>query len=180
MLNFRTLLVSLILIVSSYSIHLKASEHKKLEQLVENLQLVGEFDFSVWIWDVYHIELLTQDGKYQPVQFPLMLALEYKRSISSDDLIEETDNQWKRFALDKEQSKAWLEQLSHIWPDVSKGDKISFYVDAEFNTHFYLNQKFIGAIKGEAFATAFSQIWLAPNGPYPEMTATLIGKTPPS
>ena len=48
--------------------------------------------------------------------------------------------------IDERQS-GWVEYLEAIWPDVSKGDTITFDVDAAGISRFYFNGEWLGAIE---------------------------------
>ena len=143
----------------------------------DKLELVGQSVFSVLFWDIYEISLYSLHGEYSPGQVPLALELTYMRAISSQDLIEETEKQWRRFDLEDADKKRWLEKLELIWPDVKKSDTITFHVSDKNDTTFYLNNTFIGKVEGENFAQAFTMIWLDTSGPFPKMTRQLIGGT---
>ncbi len=140
-------------------------------------KLIGSSSFSVWFWDVYEIELKTQDGSYTLGHFPLELALTYKRDIDKEDLIAETKNQWERYQLDPEIESQWLAQLDKIWPSVKENDRIAFRICDSQLTKFYFNDKPIGEVSDKDFAKYFSLIWLDPNGPYPKQVKRLTGNS---
>ena len=48
-----------------------------------------------------------------------------------------------------------------IWPDVSKGDTITFDVDVTGVSRFYFNGEWLGAIEDPDFAPLFIAIWLS-------------------
>ena len=139
-------------------------------------KLVGSSSFSVWLWDVYDIELKTPDGKYLPGKHPLELELTYKREIDKDDLVSETKNQWERFKLDKQTETQWLNRLSEIWPNVKENDRITFRVCDDDKAQFFFNDSPIGEVADKNFASYFSLIWLDPKGPYPKQVKRLTGQ----
>lgn len=85
---------------------------------LDDLNLVGRSNFSVWFWDIYDIELKTPSGTYEEGKRPLSLELTYKRVISNVELVDETLTQLKRFNISEEQKKNWAKQLLKIWPSV--------------------------------------------------------------
>jgi len=143
----------------------------------QGLTLVGKAELSILWWDIYDAELYSQTGSYVPQQKPLLLKISYKRAISRDDLLEETLAQWQRFNIAAEKKQEWLTQLAQFWPDVKASDNISFYIDASGSCHFYFNDTFIGRVDDASFSHYFANIWLDENGPYPDMTSALLGKT---
>ncbi|TQV73169.1 hypothetical protein FLL45_17125 [Aliikangiella marina] len=155
----------------TFSSHATASA-----EMPKDLKLVGESNLSVWWWDIYDAQLFTESGRYQTEELPLLLSITYNRDIDSADLIDETDSQWERFKIDEKQRKAWVEQLTGLWPDVRKDDNISFHIDKLGNCHFYFNGEFIGTVSDPNFSTSFSAIWLAENSAYPKMTQRLTGR----
>jgi hypothetical protein len=144
---------------------------------LDDLNVVGRSNFSVWFWDIYDIELKTPSGTYEEGKRPLSLELTYKRVISNVELVDETLTQLKRFNISEEQKKNWAKQLLEIWPSVKPDDKITFYIDTKHVTYFYFNKQFIGEIKQADFSDTFSSIWLDPAGPYPNMTKKLINSS---
>ncbi|MET1256407.1 chalcone isomerase family protein [Aliikangiella maris] len=152
-----------------------ANANINMPQLPTTLNLVGQANFSVLWWDIYQIQLFTENGSYRTNQYPLILKLTYQRKISKDNLLEETANQWKRFKISSAQQSQWLAQLAAIWPDVNKQDRIEFYVDTHNNSHFYFNGNYVGSIFDETFSHVFSQIWLAENAEYPQLAKALKG-----
>ena len=142
----------------------------------KGLQVVGKSSFSVWFWDVYDIELRTENGSYFEGNYPLELELTYKRDIDKEDLVSETQNQWQRFELEPVDEKRWLNTLSSIWPNVKKNDRITFRVCEDGMTQFFFNGESIGKIQDREFSRYFSMIWLDSKGPYPKQTLQLIGK----
>ncbi len=72
---------------------------------LDDLNLVGRSNFSVWFWDIYDIELKTPSGTYEEGKRPLSLELTYKRAISNIELVDETLTQLKRFNISEEQKK---------------------------------------------------------------------------
>ena len=138
--------------------------------------LVGQASLSILWWEIYEAELYTQSGQYQDNQIPIYLKLTYRRNIDSQELIEETQSQWKRFDIVESKQRVWLSQLESIWPNVKENDSIAFFINAEGVCNFYFNDEFIGSVASKEFSQNFANIWLAPNGPYPKMTRRLTGK----
>ncbi|MGB0238345.1 MAG: chalcone isomerase family protein [Cycloclasticus sp.] len=142
---------------------------------LDDLNLVGRSNFSVWFWDIYDIELKTPSGTYEEGKRPLSLELTYKRAISNIELVDETLTQLKRFNISEEQKKNWAKQLLEIWPSVKPSDTITVYIDNEKITYFYFNGQLIGKINEVDFSDTFPSIWLSLNGPYPALTKKLTG-----
>ena len=141
----------------------------------EHWKSVGQADLKVLWFAIYAAELQSPSGKFLDYGASLMLSLDYKRSISKKALIKETRKQIKPFA-EQAESDPWLQQLDQLWPDISKGDQLRFWIDAQGNGHFFHNQHWIGSISEPAFSRAFIQIWLSPNSSYPKLARKLRGE----
>ena len=172
----KTLSIFLILSSALFSTTARSSQLPP-----ENLKLVGKANLSIWFWDIYDAELYNTSGQYQSdddptINRPLLLKITYNRKISSEDLIEETASQWERFDISEIKKAQWLESLRSIWPSVNDNDHIMFYIDADGFCHFFYNDRYIGSVEDHQFSRHFANIWLARDGPHPDMTSRLIGK----
>lgn len=142
--------------------------------LPQNWQRIGEAELKILWFDVYKAELLSADGRYTGIKSPLILKLNYRRNISQRDLLEETQKQIEKFAR-SDQTDLWLATLSQIWPDISKGDQLAFWIDQKNTGHFFYNERLIGSLKDPAFSRAFIQIWLSDKSSYPDLAKKLRG-----
>jgi hypothetical protein len=145
------------------------------QMLPQNWTRVGEAELSVLWFDIYKAELLTPDGIYSDAKIALILKLDYRRSISRKDLLQETRKQIQKFAR-TEQVDTWLNKLLQIWPDIRKGDQLIFWLDSEGSGHFFLNTGWIGSLKDPAFSSAFIKIWLSDKSSYPDLAKQLRGE----
>tara|TARA_B110000467_G_C18191401_1_gene406306 strand:- start:209 stop:763 length:555 start_codon:yes stop_codon:yes gene_type:complete len=140
-----------------------------------DFQPIGETTFSILFWDLYKSRLLTTSGRY-PINSSdekLIYEINYLASISSDDLIKRTQEQWDHLGVSSHLYNRFLPELKRIWPNIDKGDTLSLLL---FNdgSYFYFNQKFIGGIKDPAFGQIFLDIWLAENTSQPNLRAELL------
>ena len=151
--------------------HNSSSETKTLD--ITLFKLVGEGTMH-WFWlDIYHAELSTPSGIYEHQQWPLSLELIYARHITRENLLQATEEEWKRQSIQYQQQ--WLTQLNDIWPDIAPKDKLLLEVDSEGSSHFFYNNQHIGSLIDKAFAFAFTAIWLSSNTLKPDLRDQLIG-----
>lgn len=143
--------------------------------LPEQWLRVGQAELKMLWFDIYHAELLTADGRYRGREEPLLLRLTYKRDISRQSLLRETEKELLRFA-DKQQVNIWVEQLAGFWTGVREGDQLAFYQSQSGEGHFFYNGRWLGAMQGTAFARAFSGIWLSEQSRFPDLAASLRGE----
>lgn len=138
-----------------------------------DLKEVGRTELNWIFWKVYDIRLLSADGRYQPQQYPLAIAIKYARDISSQQLVESTVEEWSRQSIDWK--PIWQTTLAKLWPDVTEGDEIILRVEPDLRSHFYFNNKMIGRIEDSQFAPAFLSIWLSENTRQPQLRNRLTG-----
>ncbi|MEH6530988.1 MAG: chalcone isomerase family protein [Photobacterium frigidiphilum] len=159
-------MVSMIMLLTGFSAH--ASSYW------QSWQTVGRAELSWVFWEIYDSELRTPDGTYSLDQQELALVIRYRRDIDEEDLQEATDKQWIHLGIPQSMRKQWLRELSIIWPDVKKGDRLIFVLNAQ-GAAFYQGSRLLGKVESEEMAKAFLGIWLSPKTAYPEMRRRLIG-----
>jgi len=140
----------------------------------QGLNLIGEAQFSVLFWDIYHSSLYNAEGRYQGVTPGLVFEIRYQRSIEQEQLIERTIEQWQHLKLPAESYQRYLPQLKALWPAIKKGDRLALVV-AEQQSHFYLNDRYLGSVSQPEFATDFLAIWLSKQSSVPDMAKQLTG-----
>lgn len=140
----------------------------------DRLQPVGHADLRVFFMKIYRAELYSTSGRYEKLQGPLMLRLIYQRDISSNRLVSETRKQIGD--LPDAQLDQWMARLAGMWPDLEKGDELTFYMDPEGRGHFHHNGQYIGSLEDRVFTEAFLNIWLADDSAYPKLTRKLRGE----
>lgn len=150
--------------------------HAKSQSLPSFMKPIGQAELKVLWFSVYTATLASPDGRFISVSEPLLLTLKYKRTISRQDLLDETEQQWDQAGIELDKYTPWLLKLKEIWPDISEGDSLTFYQNAEGDGHFYYNQGYIGTLADEMFCQAFLNIWLSDNSNFPQLTKALTGK----
>ncbi len=138
----------------------------------QGLEKVGEARLSLLWLDIYDARLFSADGRYSAGDAPLLLELVYHRSISSEELVEETAKQLEGRL---EVSRSEIGRLERLLPSVDSGDSLAFYLTAEGKGVFFFNQRYLGEMEDPAFNRAFIDIWLARDSEFPELTRRLTG-----
>ena len=135
--------------------------------------LVGQGTMR-WLWfDIYQAKLSTPSGTYEDQQWPLSLELIYARHITREDLLQTTEDEWKRQSIKYQQE--WLTQLDEIWPNIAPADTLLLEVDRNGSSHFFYNNQHVGSLTDKEFAFAFTAIWLSDNTLKPDLRNQLIG-----
>ena len=126
------------------------------------LKQVGRSSLRVMVFKVFDSALFTESGDWQNPQTAFRYELTYARNISGSVLASQTTKEWNHLGFTDARQAGWVEYLEEIWPDVSKGDTITFDVDAAGVSRFYFNSEWLGAIEDPDFAQMFIAIWLSP------------------
>ena len=126
------------------------------------LKKVGTSSRRVIVFKVFDSALFTETGEWQDPKTSFRYELTYARNISGSVLANQTTKEWSHLGFTDERQASWVEYLETIWPDVSKGDTITFDVDASGVSRFYFNGEWLGAVEDPDFASMFIAIWLSP------------------
>ncbi len=141
----------------------------------QSLERVGQTRLSVWFWDVYDAELLTDTGVYDDYH-RRALRLSYLRDIKAKDLVETTEDEWRRLGISvSAQHQQWLASMQRMWPDVGKGDCLILVETEQGFSEFYNAQGQLGAIESPQFTDDFLAIWLSPESRFKSERNALIG-----
>ncbi|MGL5453146.1 MAG: chalcone isomerase family protein [Aeromonas sp.] len=143
----------------------------------QQLRPVGQGEMN-WLWfKLYDATLYSKSGRYVAGEYPLALTLTYARSIAKDDLLRATDEELARIGGSSLAQRArWRAALSAFWPDVTPGDRLTFYVDSRGAGHFWWHNRPLGSLNDPQFCAAFLGIWLADNSRDPALTRRLRGQ----
>lgn len=159
---------------SAMNLKAENAEPGMQEEQAEVWQLVGQASLTVLWFDVYDARLETLNGRFESVDKPLRLTLDYKRDIDRDDLLKETAKQLKPFTS-VQKRQAWIAQLRDIWPNIRKGDQLIFQ-SLPSKSGFIYNESWIGGVNDSEFASGFAQIWLSDESEYPRLARQLRGE----
>lgn len=153
---------------------------------IDKLNKLGEGNMQYLFWDLYHAELFrtpqndqgssNQSSNNQSSQHnTTALRLTYLKSISKNDLLKATQDQWQHLGLPPTQTSAWINELSTIWPNVKSGDQLTLFITPQGTSQFYLANHLIGTIDDPHFGDAFLDIWLSKNTSEPKLRKQLLG-----
>lgn len=147
--------------LASDTVDVSVSAITTLESL-RPLSLVGRSELKVAFFKVFDSALYTMSGEWTDPKHSFRFLLTYRRNISGRFLANQTAKEWDHLGLSDARRAAWEAQVLEMWPDVSKGDKITFDVDERGISRFYYNGTWVGTIEDPDFAPAFIAIWLSP------------------
>ena len=143
--------------------------------VLADLKSVGKASLSVLFWQIYDSQLFTPNGSFDQLVPGTALKINYKRNITSEQLVNTTKTEWQKLDLYQSNiSDTWLITLRSLWPDIKKSDELILYVDDAFNAHFYLNSAYLGTVADAEFTQRFLAIWLSPETSHPKVRKRLL------
>jgi hypothetical protein len=111
------------------------------------------------------------------LQSEFALDIRYARNISSERLVRSSVKEMRRLDFDDSaRLEKWSREMARVFPDISKGDRLTGINRPGFGAEFYHNGRFAGAVADEQFALAFFSIWLDPRTREPGLREALIGQ----
>jgi hypothetical protein len=148
-----------------------------------NWRKVGEATLTWGPFTVYHSQFFTPEGRYIAADQDQALVITYLQNIDRGELVDATQEQWQaQGILTREpQSKAWLQMLKNLWPDVHEGTQLAFVIEDNQGQFWYrataAQKSFspLGPPQSASFSRSFMAIWLDPHTQYPELRQQLIG-----
>ena len=138
-------------------------------------RLVGEARFRLFIFDIYHAELFSPDGRYDGAA-PYALRLSYLRDLSSQAIVEASLDEMRRQGSGSESKLAeWADWMDQHFPDMQNGDEAMMVALKNGGMALYHNQVKLGQTDDLAFTEAFFSIWLSDNALKPDLSRHLRG-----
>ena len=141
------------------------------------LKEIGRSSLRVMVFKVFDSALFTESGEWHDPTKSFRYELTYARTIAGAVLASQTTKEWEHLGFTDERQSGWVEYLEAIWPDVSKGDTITFDVDAAGISRFYFNGEWLGAVEDPDFAPTFIAIWLSPETSRPAHREGLLAES---
>jgi hypothetical protein len=137
---------------------------------------VGQATLSVLFWDIYDASLYSDTGTFNQINGPLKLELNYFRNISQDEIIKETEKQWRKLKKLDQANKHWLTLVGPMFPDIKKGDQLSFTLQKDNSALLHFNQELIAKLEPSQSNSDFLAIWLSAQSSFPQVTKRLTGQ----
>lgn len=128
-------------------------------------------------FQVYDARLWTAEGfsrdNYASHAFALELA--YLRDFDGDDIARRSLKEMQRVeAFSAAQGSRWLAEMTRLFPDVKKGDRITGLYRPGAGASFFYNGQPVGEVRDPDFARVFMGIWLSPRTSEPAMREQLL------
>ncbi len=141
------------------------------------LRLAGEGRLR-WLGLHIYDAALWVNGERWNVDGEFALDIRYARSIKGRRLVETSLDEMKRLGyLDEAKLARWSEEMLRVFPDVSKGERITGVNRPGLGAEFYHQGRSTGLIRNPEFARAFFAIWLDARTREPGLRRSLFGGT---
>ncbi len=130
------------------------------------------YDARLWVSDGFRAEDYTRQ--------PLALELEYARTLYGKLIAERSVTEMKKIAdVSASQAQNWQAEMTRLFPDVNKGDRITGLQRPGESTRFFVNGSARGEVRDADFTPLFFGIWLSPRTSEPKLRQALVaGGTP--
>jgi Chalcone isomerase-like len=110
-------------------------------------------------------------------QHPLALELEYARSLRGELIAERSLEEMRRGGeIGAAQGQVWLASMRELFPDVTRGDRLTAVCQPGRALRIYFNARLRGEIADAQFAPRFLGIWLSPATSEPSLRLALLGE----
>lgn len=179
--KYVSTLLILMLVVST-RLAFSSTPDRQVSRDWQSWPTVGKAQLSWFIFDIYQSELKSPSGEYiQGLDIsphPVALSIVYQRDITSQQLLNATEEQWLNLGYDANQVEPWTESLATIFPDVHEGERLVYITDGVAGEFRFFGRErqdaLLGLVQDEQLNDAFLSIWLSPSTEYPKHRAKLI------
>ena len=125
------------------------------------------YDARLWVKDGFRAEDYTRQ--------PLAIELEYGRTLYGKLIAERSIAEMKKVGeVAADQAERWLAEMTRLFPDVAKGDRITGMQLPGEAARFYVNGRTRGEVRDPLFTTLFFGIWLSPRSSEPKLRQALV------
>jgi hypothetical protein len=114
-----------------------------------------------------------KDGRLRP-ESPFALALEYRRDIAGERIVQASVDEMRKLGAGDEQLRIWEAEMRRVFPDVRKGDVLIGVHLPGSGARFFFREREIGTVQDAEFARRFFAIWLDPKTSAPDVRAALL------
>ncbi len=170
----------LLALAAPWAAQARTAPPAEVEASMPGARLQGSGRLSFLGLHVYDARLWVPEG-FQPADYastPLALELIYARTLYGRLIAERTIAEMRKVGqLSEAQAQAWQAEMTKIFPDVGKGDRITGVQRPGEAARFYVNAQQRGELRDAAFVPLFFGIWLSPRTSEPKLRQALLGGT---
>lgn len=147
-----------------------------LQSNLPSAGVVGQSRLKMYFFKIYDATLYAPFAKFDQ-GLPFALSLAYLRDFEGADIAQRSIDEMRDLGYqDTTQLAQWLIQIELSFPNITEGDVLTGFVDAQQHTQFYFNGHPTHLVADPEFTQAFFAIWLDPNTSQPKMRKQLLGE----
>jgi hypothetical protein len=126
------------------------------------------YDARLWVGPAFAAEDFERQA--------FALELVYGRSLDGKLIAERSLAEMKKVGtVSDAQAGRWLAQMTRLFPDVDRNDRITGLHRPGELARFFVNGKLCGDVADPEFARLFFGIWLSPRSSEPKLRQALLG-----
>lgn len=124
---------------------------------------INDVNYTWGPFNIYHITLFTETGRYDEGTRPLMLTLQYKKPWEGRDFTVSLARTWNNLGiqLPEQEVDEVITRLRKTFPDIKPEDTLH-YIALEDRGYFILNDRVVSEVFNKEFSDAIAAIWLDP------------------
>lgn len=125
------------------------------------------YDARLWVTEGFRVD---DYGRH-----PLAIELQYARTLYGRLIAERSVTEMKKIGdPSPAQAQSWQAEMTRIFPDVNKGDRITGVQQPGEAARFFVNGQDRGELRDADFVPLFFGIWLSPRSSEPKLRQALI------
>jgi len=133
------------------------------------LRFLGIAVYDGWYW--------SEDRSWS-LERAFALDLHYHRSLDGASIAERSSTEIEKLGRGTAEQRArWAAAMKRIFPNVTKGDRITGVHTPPGRVQFFANGTLIGSVVDRDFAQAFFGIWLDPKSSRADFRRQLLGES---
>lgn len=137
---------------------------------------VGSARLRVGPFPIYSCTLFTPDGEFTSSSDPVRLTLTYSRDIKAHHFVKHAKKEWEHQRLPENTISANTAKLEGAFPNIQKGESLTFETQPDGTGYLYHNGTEIFVIDDPNLAKDFVDIWLSEQTSRPKHRQRLIGE----
>ncbi len=143
--------------------------------LLPNVAIRGGGEFTFYGISVYDGWFWSGSREW-PSSGPYALDLHYHRDLDGAKIAQRSADEIAKLGYGTADDRArWLRDMTRIFPDVRRGDRMTGVHTAAGGVRYYYNGKLVGEVSDPGFARAFFGIWLDPRTSRDDFRQRLLG-----
>lgn len=139
-------------------------------------RLTGQAALRHFLLRIYDIRLWAMAGsEAELLEHDLFLEVHYALSVKGARIAERSVDEMRHIGRGSDTERArWGERMKALFPDMVAGDRLLGHHVPRSATHFFYNERPIGAVEDPTFGPAFFGIWFDPRTSEPALRTELL------